>query len=67
MAAAKPGVTDIYTDSFQGDTGALLLLLEQAGQMRLERCLLASLVSGEDHSQLPVLAKLETWPPGNSF
>lgn len=58
-AAAKAVATEMYTNSFQGDTGTLVLLLERARGKKWERCPLASLVSEEDHSQTLVPAKLE--------
>ena len=49
----------MYTNSFHGDTGTLLVLLEKVGGKKYERCPLASLPCGEDHSQPLVTAELE--------
>ena len=59
VTARKAGVTDTYTNSFHGDTRTLLVLLEQVGGKKYERCPLASLACGEDHSQPLVTADLE--------
>ena len=59
VTAMKAGVTDMYTNSFHGHTGTLLVLLEQVGGKKYERCPLASLACGEDHSQPLVTAELE--------
>lgn len=36
--ATKARVSDLYASSFQGDTGGLVVLLEQAGGRRQGRC-----------------------------
>lgn len=49
----------MYPNSFLGDTGTLLVLLEQAGGKKHEGCPLASLACEEDHSQPLGTAELE--------
>lgn len=65
-AVKKAGAIDMCTNSFLGNTGTLELL-EQSEARRWERCSQASLISGKNHSQLLVPAKLEAWPSGSRF
>ena len=49
----------MYPNSVLGDTGTLLVLLEQVGGKKYQRCPLASLACEEGHSQPLVTAELE--------
>lgn len=67
VAAANSGVLDVCTGSFQGDTGDLVLLLEQAGGRRPGSGHQFHWLLGRLAASTLMPAKLETWPSGSRF
>lgn len=57
----------MYTNTFQGDTGNQVLLLEKAGRRRDERYLPAFQSLGNTSASILMPAKLETWLLDSDF